>query len=285
MRGIDLDDDARRAFAFRRPCAVAHGLVDHSLLTIDALAELADELPRTSIEMHEPDLGSVVPGGAPPLPRSPSTAIVNIAEDPCWIGLWNIERVGRYGDLIDDCLDSAAEAVGYRPTAFSRRVGFAFISAQNSVTPVHFDSEQNFLLQIAGVKHVNTGVFPDRNAEQREVDRFYDGGSANLDKMPEIASSYELRPGTGVYLPPLAPHWVQNGSEVSVSLSVTFWTASDLRSEKVNRFNALARRFRHTPLAPGRSVVVDASKVALMASGQTAKNLARRARTRDAIRP
>jgi len=78
--------------------------------------------------------------------------------------------------------------------------------------------------------------------------------------VPPLSSTFQMHPGEGVYVYPWAPHWVENGPEVSVSLSITFRTGLSERQERVHRFNAKLRRNGLAPVAPGVSDGLDRMK-------------------------
>jgi hypothetical protein len=128
------------------------------------------------------------------------------------------------------------------------------------VTPVHFDPEHNFLLQIRGRKEMNVCPFPSLESERRELERYYDGGHRNLEAMPSEGEAFVLDPGQGVYVPPFMPHWVQNGPQASISLSITFRTRASLRAERVHGVNASLRRLGWSPPPPGASNARDITK-------------------------
>ena len=137
-----------------------------------------------------------------------------------------------------------------------RREGFVFLSAPDATTPVHFDPEHNLLLQIRGQKDMNVGRFADPAEQQRELDRYHDGGHRNLERVPEDVECFRLTPGRGVYVHPFAPHFVQNGPAASVSLSITFRTRATERTERAHRANAvLRRRLRAKPRPAGSSAL------------------------------
>jgi hypothetical protein len=284
--GRVFDLDARTfagAFA-RSPFAVEHTLVDHPLLALDAIAELADRFPGR-IERHRADLPAVMPGGAPGLKGPPSETVRGIDHNGCWMVFWYIEQVPDYKELLDRCLD---EAEVYLPRAVGstcQREAFLFLSAPNAVTPVHFDPEHNFLLQIRGRKNMNVSPFNSVENEQRALDRYYDGSGRNLEAMPSEGETFRLDPGKGVYVPSFMPHWVQNGPDASVSLSITFRTRASLRAERVHRVNSRLRQSGFSPRHPGVSATTDRAKESLwMATLAPRRGLVRlkRARRRGA---
>jgi hypothetical protein len=246
------------AFA-RRPYGVNHTLVSHPLLQLDALAELADRYPGR-IERHRADLPLVMPGGAPELEGPPSETVRGIDHNGCWMVFWYIDQVPEYKAILDRCVDEAESCLPPYLRRTLQREAFLFLSAPNALTPVHFDPEHNFLLQIRGWKDMNCCAFPSLEAEQFELERYYSGGHRNLDAMPSEGECFRLEPGKGVYVPSFMPHWVQNGSEASISLSLTFRTPESLRAERVQTVNARLRRLRLSPRPPGASPRIDRAK-------------------------
>lgn len=252
----------------RRPTAVRHSLTNHPLLTTDAIAALADRLPLAAVERHQADLPLLMPGGAPYIEGKPSDTVRGIEHNGCWMVLWNIEQAAEYRRLLDAILDEAEIYVSRREGGMRNRQAFLFLSAPNAVTPVHFDPEHNFLLQIRGTKSMNVGRFPQESDRQRELDRYYDGGHRNLEIMPVDVQAFEMEPGDATYVPSFAPHFVRNGPAMSVSLSITFRTRVSERAENVHVFNSNMRRRLHlSPTRPaGNSVTADLAKSAVVVS-------------------
>lgn len=144
------------------------------------------------------------------------------------------------------------------------RESFIFVSSPGSITPYHMDPEQNFLLQIRGSKAMSVFDPSDPSIlSQQVVERFYSGAHRNLvfrDEIRAKARVFELSPGMGVHVPVTAPHWVQNGSEVSVSYSITFQTKASLRTAHAHRINAGMRRWGLRPSPVGQSALRDGLK-------------------------
>jgi hypothetical protein len=269
-----LDIDGRMfadSFAVR-PFSVAHRLASHPLLSLEAIAQLADDMPREAVERHRADLPMVMPGGAPELEGPASDTVRGIETNGSWMVLWNIEQVPTYKALLDACLDEVERYVGGAHGGMRDRKGYLFLSAPGAVTPMHFDPEHNLLLQIKGIKDMNVGRFADPADQQRELDRYHSGGHRNLERMPEQVELFRLHPGEGVYVWPFAPHWVKNGDEASVSLSITFRTTASRRTERVHRFNARMRRMHLSPRPAGQSQLADEVKATIM---ETATRLRR----------
>lgn len=237
-----------------------HSLTLHPLLSVQAIAELAETLPPAAVERHAASQPLLVPGGAEEVGGSVSETVKTMDSNRLWMVLWNIEQVPKYRELLDAILDEAEPLLPPREQGMGRREAFLFVSAPHAITPVHFDPEHNFLLQIRGTKELNIGRFPSREAELRELDRYHDGGHRNLVEIPPRSSTHQLRSGDGVYLYPWAPHWVYNGSAPSVSLSITFRTRRSEREELVHQVNGRLRRHGRSPRPVGESPRIDLAK-------------------------
>jgi hypothetical protein len=265
----------------RRPFAVRHSLVGHPLLTQEAIAELADCVPLRSVERHRSDLPQVMPGGAPDLDGRPSETVRGIETNGCWMVLWYLEQVPEYKALLDEVLDGAERYVANRYGGMCQRELFLFLSAPDATTPLHFDPEHNFLLQIRGAKQMNVGRFVDPSVQQWELDRYHDGGHRNLEHVPTEMTTFNMNPGAGVYVYPFAPHWVKNGPTASISLSVTFRTQESRRAELIHRFNARLRRLHMSP-KPAGSSSTDGIKAALEGWNRRIRRVDTRAKRRRA---
>ena len=180
----------------------------------------------------------------------------------CWMVLKKIEADFEYKRLLDECLDEVAPYVRGRDGGMTEREGFIFLSAPGSMTPSHTDPEHNFLLQVRGMKQMNVGRFPDTETEQLALEQALGGGHRNVDWEPADPIAFDLTPGDGVYVHPHAPHWVQNGDEVSVSLSITFATPASQETRQVHSMNARLRRLGLSPTPPGRRPRLDRGKAA-----------------------
>jgi hypothetical protein len=281
-RLLDIDPEAFADGFSCRPLDVRHSLVDHPLLTLDAIAELADAVPLRSVERHRADLPQVMPGGAPDLEGRPSDTVRGIETNGCWMVLWYLEQVPEYAALLDAVLDEAERYVGDRYGGMRQRELFLFLSAPDATTPLHFDPEHNLLLQIRGTKEMNVCRFSASGVQQWELDRYYDGGHRNLEHAPDETTTFHMHPGDGVYVYPFAPHWVKNGPRASISLSVTFRTAESRQIERVHRFNAHLRRLHMSPKPAGRSRSTDSMKAGLEGWNMTIRQVYKRGKRQRA---
>ena len=120
--------------------------------------------------------------------------------------------------------------------------GFIFVSSPNSVTPYHFDPEHNILLQIRGSKVMtqfpagDTRFVPDEAHET-----YHSGGPRELkwdDGFLAHGTQFPLSPGEALFVPVMAPHFVQNGPAPSVSLSITWRSEWSYRESEAHAANA-----------------------------------------------
>lgn len=264
----------------REPFLVHHRLADHPLLELDAIADLADYLPAELVEHNLGDVPKVLDDPDAELGRleqTPGEVARGIETNGCWMVIKEIERHPSYAALLNESLDEVEHFVTGLEGPMRRRKGFIFLSAPDSVTPVHIDTEHNLLLQIRGVKTMHTGPFSDPDVVERELERLHgDRASRYLEQSPENMEAFELNPGDGICMPHSAPHWVQNGPAPSTSLSITFQTPSSQRIGHVYALNSRLRRFNVTPRPPNGGRLRDGAKALAWRSTAPVRVLRRR---------
>ena len=258
---LDIDASAFSGAFARRSVAVRHALVDHPLFTINAMAALADRLPPESVRRESGALPLVNRNGYIDVGEGPPSATIrDVERNGFRISLRDIQQDRQYAELINECLDEVEEILRHREGGMRRRTGYLFITAPASTTPMHFDPEHSFLLQVRGVKHVSVAAFDDDSVRQRELDRYYDAEECDFAAMAEVAEEFRLDTGAGVYLPSFVPHWVNTEAGISVSFSIPFYTEFSERAESVNRINRRLRKLHLSPRGPGHSEPVDRVK-------------------------
>lgn len=251
----------------RRPVSFEHGLDDHPLFTIDAIAELAERLGAESIsaENAAKPLVTAQPAFLDLATETIAERIRTLAATDSWFTLLNIESDPPYGHLVDRILDDVADDGGLAREELRRRMGFVFASSPGSVTPVHFDVEHSLLMQVRGHRTLCFGRFRSSADREHEVRRYWTGTSyGRLEVMPEPTEEYELTPGTGAYIPPYTPHWLRNGPTPSTSLTVTFYERSNEEETRVQVLNERLRRWGLRPAPYGASPALDRLKAAAM---------------------
>ena len=243
-------DSARTTFAAAypdQPVALSHNLVGHSLLSLDALATLAERMPASSVEYNLGKLPlGVLPEDTPSNGLTLGETIRTIETNGSWAVLKNVERDPAYAALLDAALADLEPIVAARTGPMLHREAFIFLTSPGSVTPFHMDPEHNILLQIMGSKVMT--IFPARDealVPAQKSEEFHGGGHRNLvwqDGFKALGAPYPLHPGDAVHVPVKAPHFVENGPAVSVSLSVTWRSERSVAEGELHSFNALLRR-------------------------------------------
>ena len=259
---------ALHAFAALYPNApgkIAHGLVDHPLFTLDALAALSERLAAETVEYNRADLPiGVDPDAIAANGLGPSETIRSIEANGSWMVLKFVERDADYRALLMDTLDELSAVVRPATGAMLSPQGFIFISSPDAVTPFHFDPEHNILLQLRGEKTMT--VFPacdEALVSGEEHERFHLGGHRNLPWRDDFApkgEAFRLVPGNGLHVPVKAPHWVKNGPAVSISFSITWRSRWSYAEADARGMNALLRRRGAQPSPPSPFPARNAAK-------------------------
>jgi len=247
-----FSEDARTAFAAAYPdraTKLGHGLAGHALLTLEALAGLAERMPADRVEYNLGKLPlGVRPEDTPSNGLTLGETIRTIESNGSWAVLKNVERDADYGALLDRALAELAPIVERETGSMLHREAFIFLSSPGSVTPFHMDPEHNILLQIRGEKTMT--VFPAGDEElvpAVQSEAFHAGGHRNLDwrdAFRDRGMAVTLLPGDAIHVPVKAPHFVENGPAVSVSLSVTWRSDRSVAEGELHSLNGLLRRRR-----------------------------------------
>jgi Cupin superfamily protein len=264
---LDIDREVFAAAFGRRSVAIRHRLVDHPLFTTDALAALADRLPADQVRRERGDLVLVNRGYEDSGIGLPSETVRTIAQNRSRVSLREIQSDAAYGPLIAACHAEVGPHIGDREGGVCRTSGYIFVSSPGSTTPMHFDPEHSFLLQVKGTKKVCSAPMADRRVSTRELERYLDGAPCSFDAMASDCDEFTLHPGDGLYLPSLVAHWVeQTGEGASVSFSIPFHTRACVRADHVHRVNKRLRRLHLKPRPPGEWDALDRAKSSLLRS-------------------
>ena len=262
---LETDADTFRASFNRRPFTIQHHLADHPLFSLEKLVTLAKGLPSEHVKYNSGDL-AVTEG----LYEGPQTGLTieetvyQIEQCNSWMVIKWIEKDPEYGELLNQCLDEIQCFSEPLDPGMCKREGFIFISSPGAITPFHMDPEYNFLLQIRGRKTVHLFDGSDRSIlSEEDLEAFSTREHFHLtfrDEFEEKSLVFDLTPGLGLHFPVTAPHWVKNGDQVSVSLSITFRTSASERRSIVYDFNSRLRRLGLRPSPFGRSYLRDSVK-------------------------
>jgi hypothetical protein len=276
----DWTPEKARAFT-GQTLGFRHGLHERPMFADEGLAELLDRYPRDKLGVFTMGEDPVAwttwrKGAAGDL--TGAQLLEAALAGRIWLNLRAVnEHLPAYGALCDEIFaDKAAHAAGMR--TFKRDLG-VLISSANAQVFYHLDVPLVSLWQIRGAKRV--WVYPvaepyvseaalerivlRETAEQFAFDPAWDAG----------AEVFELTPGAMVTWTQNAPHRIENGPMLNVSLSIEFMTPQALlRANVIYANGVLRRRLGARPqIAPGFTPV-NLGKLAV-ARGAKALNLQR----------
>lgn len=238
------------------PHILKHDLDHHPLLELGALADLARRLPITSIECNRGDQPIGVDQLPEQLREQAADKILDIDSAGCWVCLRNVEKQPEYAALLEELLEELRPRIEAKTGPMINLQCFLFATSPGGVTPYHFDPEHNILLQLRGSKVMT--VFPAGNtacAADEFHEAYHAGGRPELpwnEQMAQHGTACPIGPGEAIYVPVMAPHYVTNGSEVSVSVSITWRSEWSYIESDARCFNGMVRRMGMKPKAPER---------------------------------
>lgn len=271
-----------RAALHKRAFRVAHHLAGHPLFAVDTLIGVAQEAAKRKRDLYL-DAGNVSitdKWGDIPVPDMPVSEVINRIETAgAWIVMKHVETDPRYKAVLDEWADFVRSIAGPEGARLLRNPEMlVFITSPNRLTPFHFDAEVNFLVQIHGSKGLRVCDPLDRAiTTEEEIERYYAvaiNAGTYKPHAEERATKFLLTPGDAVHIPTHGAHWVKNHNNVSVSLSLNFEFPRWLRRD-VYQANYYLRRLGLSPFPPGRSVVADRTKAAVVATTRFGAGVAR----------
>lgn len=252
--------DARTAFSAlypERPGVFGHQLCGHTLFELDALVALSQRIRPVDVEQNLANIPvGIDPGEIRHNGLSVEDSIRSIEENGSWMVLKFVDQDPLYRALLDTVLDEIEPLVARSTGAMLKREAFIFVSSPGAVTPFHIDPEHNILMQLRGEKVMT--VFPAADPELVPgalQEAFHDGSHRNLpfhDHFTAKGTPLRLTPGDALYVPVKAPHWVQNGDAMSISLSVTWRSEWSYREADAHALNRLLRKAGLDPAMPAR---------------------------------
>ena len=239
-----------------QPHTLKHALGENPLMEFDALATLAEALPESSIEYNFCDLPIGIDGKPDPTGIPIGETIRNIGTSGSWAALKNIEQVPEYARLLEELLAEIRPEIEAKTGAMLKTQGFIFITSPGGMTPYHFDPEHNILLQVKGSKVMTQ--FPAGDAlyaPDETHESYHIGGPRELAWRDELAAGgreFAIGAGEALFVPVMAPHYVRNGPEPSVSLSITWASEWSFAEADARAFNGVLRRAGIKPASTGR---------------------------------
>jgi Cupin-like domain len=265
------------SFAFR------HKLAGHPVFQLSRLMELAEETQSARPADLYYDAGAIDVNqrwDRTPRPEfSARDAIQRIEHCGAWIVLKRADKNKEYAAVLQECMAELQEYTGLNLERVMKiQEVILFVTSPKRITTYHIDRECSLLLQIQGHKHISIFDRNDRKVlPEEEIERFWSVDHNAPRYKPELqhhATVYELRSGNGVHIPVNCPHWVQNGSNISVSLNVNFQYRDTMRAN-LYRANFLLRKMGIQPTPPGVSPGKDKFKCIAVLPAVWAKNISR----------
>jgi Cupin-like domain len=263
-------DDLAERFP-RAPFATRHSLAAHPLFALPSLIELARALPRDRVEYNAGDLDpGVRPQDIPTLDMPADEVLRRLETCNAWMVLKRVETVPAYRALLEEALTGVARRLGHTDAA---------AAGANATTPFHFDPEENFFVQIRGPKFFHIFDNTDRSLVPEEELEMSPSKHRNTPYRPEFEARgqvFALKPGDGIFVPHLWPHWVRTGDEMSVSMAITWKSPRAERLNTLLRANGVLRGLGLPQPRPGAWPLLDAAKVLAYRSANTALEPLRR---------
>lgn len=280
---IEADRSAFASSYGHKPFTFGHHLVGHPLFERERLLELAEAMTHipNGVVYNSSKVGIGQRWDQTPEPkRDVVETLRDIENADAWILLKRADHIPEYRALLESCLDEMQEACGRKLAGLVKyRNCSIFINSPNRITNYHIDREWNCLLQIRGSKRISVFDRTDREVlPEEEVERFWtvdNNAAIYKPQFQDRAEVFEVTPGSGLHIPINAPHWVQNGPEVSVSMSANFHLHDSLLGY-VYRTNHWMRRMGLRPMPPGGSRWRDVVKGNGYATVRTIANRIRR---------
>jgi hypothetical protein len=270
---IEADPDTFRNSFNRCSFALTHALHRHPLFRLPRLAQLAETMLAAGDQRKFLALGGEVASAGSSFESMPRQArvartIEGLASARNWVKLSSADSFdAEYRELLQQLLHEIARLSGcplLEEITWSSLT--VFLASPHIVTPYHIDHESNFLLQVAGAKDLFLFDCDDRLVlSEQTIESYYAGDYHAARYEPDLQSrarAYRLLPGAGAHHPPLAPHWVRNGDDPSVSVSIGFCMRPIDRRARVYQVNHYLRKLGLKPTPPGISAVRDRIKSA-----------------------
>lgn len=262
----------------KAPFVAEHGLHEREMFSDDGLAHLLDIYPREAMGIHTMGDARAENGGfrkGVPGDLSGKALLDAVSTGRLWINLRKAnEQLDDYAAITDE-LFGALEARVPGLKTMKRDCG-VLISSPNAKVFYHLDIPLVTLWQIRGQKTFR--VYPAGHPFVRDVDMEAIAlGEQEEDihydpAFEDRSEAYTLTPGLMASWPQNAPHRIDNGDCLNVSLSCEFMTMPGLvRANAIYANGVLRRKFGADPAIERHGSLSRAGK-ALLARGFKAFN-------------
>ena len=258
--------ECRRAM-HQRPFRLTHSLAGHPLFSIAALIDVAKAAAKRPGDLYA-DAGDVKItdkwGHIPMSDRPVEEVLHRIEHAGAWIIMKHVEIDPAYAAVLNEFAEFVRDvSAPEQRHLLNNPEMLVLITSPKRMTSFHFDAEVNFLVQVQGSKLVWVCDPNDRSiVTEEEIERYYAGYQNAGTYKPGVeakAEHFQLNPGEAVHIPTHGAHWVQNGDNISVSLSLNFELPPS-KYKYVSVANHGLRRIGLKPSKPGTSATTDRLK-------------------------
>jgi len=228
------------------PLRLKHRLNQHELFSRPALARLIETAPKENymlIETGRPNERKLWREGE--LGELSGAAVIEaIANGRIWLNLLRVNEIDpQYGKLLDDIFAELEEHIPGFNTF--KRINGILISSPRAQVYYHFDTAGQTLWQIHGSKRVYLypATPPFLTPESLESVILYNNetGIKYEEWYNDYATCMELKPGDMAQWPLNMPHRIENADELSVSMTIEYFTTDIRRRMFVNGANGILR--------------------------------------------
>lgn len=264
---LNIPIDVFRRNFNRSPFVFDHSLAGHPAFTMERLQHLLEiTIPHPELLYWDAGEKRVDQrwNDKPGRDFSVQEAFRRIRENGAWIILFSAERDPEIARILEEAMQQVQRLSGYNLFDDVKiRNAYLFITSPHRITTYHIDFQCGFLLQLHGDKTIH--VFDQNDRElltEVELERFWTTDTNAAVYKPELqdrATTVLLKPGIGIHVPVNAPHWLQNGDDISVSLSLNFQFRNS-KLANIYRTNYYLRKLGLHPTPPGRSWLLDRAK-------------------------
>lgn len=251
----------------KRPFMIDHSLSNHPAFTMDKLHDLLERsLPikdKVYWNAGKKDIGQKWKD-RPGRDFSIEEAFRRIRETDAWIIIFGADRDPEIHAMLEQGLREVQQLTGIPlDLEMKNSQSIVFITSPHRITEYHIDRECSLLLQVHGKKTIHVFDQTDREVlTEDELERFWTNDNNAAVYKPQLqnrANTFLLEPGKAVHIPINAPHWLQNGDDISVSINQNFQYKNE-RLANIYRANYYMRRMGLNPTPPGRSHLTDRIK-------------------------
>lgn len=253
-----------------------HSLHQHPLFTDEGLVRLLDLYPREEIGLwtFPPHHEGHMPAIRGEIGNTPSADILEAVKTGLiWLNLRNSNHyLSEMKEIADIVFGSMSDAFNFKVLSPDASV---LISSPNVSVNYHLDIPMVCLVHLRGEKHLWVYPSDEVHAPSEHIQNVILKKSE--EELPfknaydEAATKYVLQPGDALTWPQSAPHRIQNGSDMNVSLSCEFLTVQSLLLANAMYTNGLMRT--KLGLNPKRARALTPETLAKAAFARVAKTV------------